>query len=115
MASGEEVGVKIPPVSVSGASGRSGGAGHCGVQPPEGVPAGGGAARQGETAEAERGEAQPAGGGAHPDHGANQPTGEHGRPASPQAEGRGKPRAAEGESWMMLVDENKQTNKEHCV
>lgn len=62
---------------VLGASGRPGGAGHCRVCPPQGLPAGGGAARKGETAEAERGEAPAAGGGPHSDHRANQPAGEH--------------------------------------
>lgn len=80
-----------------GASRRSRGAGLSRVQPPEGFPAGGGATRQGQTAEAERGEAPAAGGGAHSGHGADQPAGERRRPAPPQTEGGGKPRAAEGQ------------------
>lgn len=81
----------------AGASGRSGGAGHCRVQSSEGVSARGGGAHKGETAEAERGETQPAGGGAYSDHRANQPAGKYSRPASPQADGGGKPGAAQGE------------------
>lgn len=84
-------------VCVSGASGRPGGADRRRVRPADAVPAGGGGARQGEAAEAEGGEAEAAGGGAHPDHRADQPAGEHGRAASPQAEGGGEPGAAEGE------------------
>lgn len=88
-----------------GAGRRSGGAGLRRVWPPEGLPAGGGAARQGQTAEAERGEAPAAGGGAHSDHGADQPAGERRRPAPPQTEGGGKPRAAEGERTSRAQEE----------
>lgn len=84
--------------TLSGASGRPGGADHRRVWASEGVPAGGGGAGEGEAAEAERGEARPAGGGAHPDHRANQPAGKHSRAASPQTEGGGEPRTAQGEA-----------------
>lgn len=88
-----------------GASWRPGGAGLSRVRPPAGFPAGGGAARQGQAAEAEGGEAPAAGGGAHSDHGADQPAGEHRRPAPPQTAGGGEPRAAEGERTNSTQEE----------
>lgn len=89
--------VIVQRFSLSGASGRPGGAGHRRVGPSEGVPAGGGGAHQGEAAEAERAKAEAAGGGAHADHRADQPAGKHGRAASPQTEGGREPGAAQSE------------------
>lgn len=60
-----------------GANRRSGGDGFCGIWSSKRVPTQGGGTHKGETAEAERGEAQPAGGGTHSSNGADQPTGKH--------------------------------------